>query len=111
MKRIRIATLSMAAAFLLGGCGTILNLKSGDPDVYGGVKKDVAYIQTPPADNSATQASGQGGAILVGIIAAEVGLSLIGDTLTLPIVVRMRRNDQASDTPAKPVSEEAGKSR
>jgi len=40
-----------------------------------------------------------------------VGLSLIGDTLTLPIVVRMRRNDQASDTPAKPVSEEAGKSR
>ena len=45
MKRIRIATLSMAAAFLLGGCGTILNLKSGDPDVYGGVKKDVAYIR------------------------------------------------------------------
>jgi uncharacterized protein YceK len=110
MKTIRIAVFAVTAAFLMSGCGTICNLKSGDPDIYGGVKKDVAFIQTPPSDpNSTTWGSGQAGAIFLAIIAAEMGLSLVADTLTLPLVVRMRQNEQASDNKAQPPADEAGR--
>ena len=102
MRTVRIALLVLPAVFLSNGCGTIRNLRSGDPDVYGGVKKDVEFIQTP--------GSGGGPELLV-IMAAETGLSLIADTLTLPLVVRMRQNEQTSDDKAQPTSDEAGKSR
>ena len=112
MKTVGIAAFAVTAAFLSSGCGTICNLKSGDPDIYGGVKKDVTFIQTPPSDpNSTIRASGQGGAIILAVIAAEMGLSLVADTLTLPLVVRMRQYEQASDDKTQPSGDEAGKSR
>jgi len=107
MKMIRIAVFAVTTAFLSSGCGTICNLKSGDPDIYGGVKKDVTYIQTP--SSNPTGVSGQGGVIILGIIAAEMGLSLVADTLTLPLVVRMRQNEQASDDKAQSPADKAGK--
>ncbi|HEY7311087.1 MAG TPA: hypothetical protein VH643_17110 [Gemmataceae bacterium] len=107
MKTVGIAALAVTAAFLLSGCGTICNLASGDPDIYGGVKKDVTFIQTPNSGG----VSGQGGAVILLVLAAETGLSLVADTLTLPLVVRMRRTDPASEDKAQPTGDEARKSR
>lgn len=92
MKTVWSAALVLVASLLTSGCGTILNLRSGDPNVYGGVAKDVEFIMTPQ------NLGGEGGgdpAILM-LMAGEVGLSLVGDTLTLPLVIRKKRNDGGS---------------
>jgi len=94
MKRIWIAALVVILA-LTSGCGTILNFRSGDPEVYGGIQKDVEFIMTPPAaGGGATNGSGPGGAAPLLIVAADAALSLVADTLTLPVLLRKRRMDQ-----------------
>jgi uncharacterized protein YceK len=106
MNKVSIAALAMTA-ILSNGCGTICNLKSDDPEVYGGIRKDVEYMRTPP-DSGNNQASGSGGdatGILV-ILMAEVGLSLVADTLTLPLVVRKRHKEHASESEANPAGAE-----
>ena len=106
MNKVSIAALAMIA-ILSNGCGTICNLKSGDPEVYGGIRKDVDYMMTPPASGN-NQASGSGGSaagILV-ILTAEMGLSLVADTLTLPLVVRKRHKEQAGESEANPAGAE-----
>lgn len=91
MKTIRIAAVVLLSPFFASGCGTILNLASGDPDVYGGLQKDVNYIQTPRSGGtSGVNVGGQAGMILFAAVAADTGLSLIADTLTLPLVFSMR---------------------
>lgn len=92
MKTVWNAALILVTSLLTSGCGTILNLRSGDPDVYGGVARDVEFMMTPQ------NVGGKGGgdpAILM-LVAGEVGLSLIGDTLTLPLVMRKKRIDDGS---------------
>jgi uncharacterized protein YceK len=102
MKTIWFAALVVIPAFLASGCGTMCNLSSRDPDVYGGVQKDVNYIQTPRGANFvATPSSAglpnigvnKGGPFLLALVLADTGLSLVGDTLTLPVVLLMRRGD------------------
>lgn len=97
MKRFWIAALVVIPA-LTSGCGTILNFRSGDPEVYGGIQKDVEFIMTPPAaGGGATNGSGPGGAAPLFIVAADAALSLVADTLTLPMVIRKRRVDQGKE--------------
>ena len=71
---------------LLAGCGTICNMaQEGGPQVYGGVAFDIALIgkeiQNPAP--SPEQAN------LMGVI--DFPLSLIGDTITLPITLLANR--------------------
>jgi uncharacterized protein YceK len=105
MKTARIAALVVIPAFLASGCGTISNLSSGDPDVYGGVQKDVNYIQTPRAANYVSSpapglpnvAVNKGGAFLLALAVADTGLSLVADSLTLPVVLYMRHSDPGKE--------------
>ncbi len=106
MRTVWITALVVISSLLTSGCGTILNLRSADPEVYGGVQKDVEWIMTPAAGGTGT-ASGGNPAELV-IIAAEVGLSLVGDTLTLPLVIRKRQQDGKGDAINTSACEKSG---
>jgi uncharacterized protein YceK len=85
MIKQAISAILMAAALLCGiGCGTIANLASGNPEVpYGGVQKDLTWLATPTSNEW-----GAGGSpAVVFILAAELGLSFVADTLTLPLAL------------------------
>jgi uncharacterized protein YceK len=81
------------AAVALSGCGTVLNLAGDDPYIYGGVQKDLAFIQTPRTE-PLSGGCGKGGAAFVGLVLADVSLSAIADTLTLPLAVYLRQNER-----------------
>jgi uncharacterized protein YceK len=89
MNTVWIAALILITALLTSGCGTIANLRSGDPEVHGGVAKDVEFIMTPQALGG----GGTGDLAVLMLVAGEVGLSLVGDTLTLPVVIHKKRMD------------------
>jgi uncharacterized protein YceK len=79
-----LPALALAAAIALaGGCGTICNLASNDPEPYGGVANDLSVLASPlnlcPND-------GEAALWALGIWAADVGVCLVADTLTLPLV-------------------------
>jgi uncharacterized protein YceK len=91
------------AVSLLGGCGTVFNLASKDPEIYGGPQKDFQFMMTP-RNGGATQAvavwplpSGSAStgapAWLFPLVLADIPLSFIGDTLTLPLAVYLRQNE------------------
>jgi uncharacterized protein YceK len=103
MKRAWIAVLCAVAAVLPTGCGTICNFAHGDPDVYGGVQKDVEFIQTPRTPGGGgVSIDNRGMAVLAALAFADTGLSLIADTLTLPLAIYMRHEDHASDDAVSP---------
>lgn len=103
MKTLWIAALGVIAPLLTSGCGTIANLRSGDPEVYGGVAKDVEFMMTPQT------LGGEGDSAVLMLMAGEVGLSLVGDTLTLPLVICKRRIDDGyMDKTTSSSSEERG---
>ena len=77
---VTVALLALSGS----GCGTIANLISRDPEVYGGLEKDVEYAQT------AEPQAGQSDKVVFILLAAEGTLTLLGDTLTLPIVLCRR---------------------
>lgn len=93
MKAILIVALTVIASLMTSGCGTVLNLRSGDPDVYGGVQKDWKFFMTPVFDGAGCS----GEVFFPLLVAADAGLSLIADTLTLPLVIHMRHVDQEED--------------
>ncbi len=92
MKRTGIGAILALAAALCSGCGTVFNLTDGvfqpnadpedsGPKVYGGVKADFDYFaggQTTGLDVSKASAV---------LLVAELPMTLIGDTLTLPIAI------------------------
>jgi uncharacterized protein YceK len=98
MKTIWVASCLACVGIFTCGCGTVFNLTSGDPDVYGGIQKDVTYIQTP--HNATVSVTGIGrwmGAFPLLLVAADAGLSVVADTVTLPLVILMRQNEHDSD--------------
>jgi hypothetical protein len=92
MTRTRLAAFLALAALLSNGCGSICNVVCKDPDVYGGVQKDIAATQH-------IHNGGKIGLFVLGIIGADTCLSAAGDTLTLPLVVYRRQKLPATDTP------------
>jgi uncharacterized protein YceK len=90
------------AALCASGCGTILNLASGDPQIYGGPQADVMFAltpgnwgsETPPASSRDGNPIGEGiaGAFPFLLVLADFPLSLVGDTFTLPLTIYMRQN-------------------
>jgi uncharacterized protein YceK len=104
MKRAWIAVLSAIAAASLGGCGTICNFAHGDPDIYGGVQKDVQFIQAPHTAVGGG-VSFQKGPVFAALVTADVGLSLVADTLTLPLAIYLRQNEHVSDDKDVPADE------
>src|SRR5262249_7527664 len=91
------------AAILLSGCGTVCNFATGDPEIYGGVQKDIAFIMTPPGPDQVprvNESPGKAAVFYVAVVFADACLSLVADTLTLPLAICLRQNDttaQAAD--------------
>jgi uncharacterized protein YceK len=83
------------AALLAGGCGTIANLKTGKPDFYGGVQKDVQFLGTPRPQPAGIGISNLGALVLL----VDLPLSVVGDTLTMPLAIyEWHRGGAHSDT-------------
>jgi hypothetical protein len=101
MKAAQAVLTAALAGVLPCGCGTVCNLVSGDPQVpYGGVQKDLDIIETP-GDHSLS-GSGKAGALVCAVLPVELGLSLVGDWVTLPLAVYLRQdrgNKQAVPPP------------
>jgi hypothetical protein len=91
MKAAHAALAAALAGVLPCGCGTICNLACGDPQIpYGGVQKDLDIIETP-GDHS-MGGSGKAGAIVLAVLPVELGLSFVGDWVTLPLAVYLRQD-------------------
>ena len=97
-KGTRGALAAALAAALLSGCGTIFNFASGDPELYGGVQNDLTFIQKPKETGPGV---GSGKAAFL-LLPVELTLSLVADTLTLPLAVYLRQRDYAVDDQAVP---------
>jgi uncharacterized protein YceK len=95
---------------LMVGCGTVVNFVDGRPEVYGGVQKDIKFIETPPKSDDCVQhdANGPAAAVAVAFVFADVGVSAVADTLTLPLVVYMRQDPHDTDLPGAPSRSVAG---
>lgn len=93
MRRLMAVLFALTVPVSLTGCGTVCNLAMGDPQPYGGVQKDAEFFQSwaPRPGPSGGQSAALGAAACLGIPSAEFGCSFVGDTLTLPAVVAVRR--------------------
>jgi hypothetical protein len=79
----------LAVALVPGGCGTILNFKNGNPEIYGGVAKDIEFAWTPhPSATASTSSAVQiDRRSLFLLWMADCGLSAVADTVTAPVVL------------------------
>jgi hypothetical protein len=100
MKGTCLVLVVMASlAMSVSGCGTVCNLASGEPEVYGGVARDVEF-----ATSSTKLDVGncrEFAAIVLGIWFADVLVSGAADTVTLPLVLTW---DRRASRAAWPVS-------
>jgi len=83
MKCTRIAVLVGISAFLVTGCGTISNLTTEQPELYGGVQKDIQLLETPHTEPSGIGIRNLGLLVLF----VDLPLSFMADTLTVPIAI------------------------
>ena len=93
MSAARTTALVAVVTALLRGCGTILNFASGDPQVYGGVQKDLGFCVSP-GDLGGKQ--GNGALFIAGLVFAEMGASLVADTLTLPRILYLHQHREGN---------------
>ena len=108
MRGTQGALLAAAGAVLLSGCGTAFNLASGDPDNYGGVRRDLKFADDATAKGGLWTGGGSTGGrrergeealVALGMLAlygADVGLSFVGDTVTLPLAAYLRHKHEAA---------------
>ena len=71
------------AALVASGCGTVANLKTGEPELYGGVQKDVQLLETPHTPEQGVGIRNLGPLVLF----VDLPLSFVGDTLTMPLAI------------------------
>jgi uncharacterized protein YceK len=103
MATARVILIAAMATGFLGGCGTVCNFASGDPAVYGGVVKDLEVVRSPlnVSPQSDSSSGGPALAVLAGVVCADIAVSAVADTLTLPLTIYLRQND-----PPPPASED-----
>ena len=96
MTRVWSTALAAAATALLGGCGTVANITlSGPPStggsmkVYGGVRRDMDIVRdcTTNPDHPKDNAKAICFATAVTVAALDLPLSVVADTITLPITI------------------------
>jgi hypothetical protein len=75
-------------ALCLNSCGTIANLASKDPQVFGGLQKDAELLTgVHPSPTPVVHGDGRAVLFFLALVAAEPCLTLVGDTVTLPLVL------------------------
>jgi uncharacterized protein YceK len=92
MAIARTVALVALATALLSGCGTVVNFAKGDPQIYGGAQKDVEFCLTP--NNLGN--SGPGAIVILGVLIADMGVSLVADTLTLPLIFYLNQHREGN---------------
>jgi uncharacterized protein YceK len=103
MKGVRGPLLAGAVAVLLSGCGTVCNLASGNPDNYGGVQRDLQFASDATDRGGLCRPrpgdTGWGAACVLALYGADLSLSFVADTLTLPLAtyLRQRHENPAGD--------------
>jgi hypothetical protein len=90
MPRTLIVAAVSIAALLAGGCGSVCNLVSKDPEVFGGPAVDAQILMTPLRDGGSAP-SGNGDAYVVAFIAADMVASCVVDVATIPLALWLRR--------------------
>jgi hypothetical protein len=98
-------TVLVAAALAVSsfGCGTVANLKSGHPEPYGGVQRDVAFLAGPSPfsfekrDFEKDNGDAIFAAVIMGFWGAEFCASGVADTLTLPFIARRAEEKERED--------------
>ena len=104
MKGTRGMLLAAALVVPLSGCGTVCNLASADPDNYGGVQRDLKVADDASA-NGGFLSGIQGGdarggafmaAFVLALYGADLTLSVVGDTLTLPLAAYLRNRHEGT---------------
>jgi hypothetical protein len=106
-RRALVLALSLAA-LLPAGCGTVCNLASSDPQVMGGLNKDLDTLKTFSWNLQATSTNGPNdysGVFFLGLTLAEVGATTVGDFLTAPL---LRWLQDEGDPPLLPPEPEPG---
>jgi uncharacterized protein YceK len=94
MNSTRIAVLVASFALSLSGCGTVANLKTGEPELYGGVQHDWQLLQTPQQQPSGIGIRNLGPLVLF----VDMPLCFVADTLTLPVaIVEWHRSEERKD--------------
>jgi uncharacterized protein YceK len=83
MTSPRILVVLAVSAIWVSGCGTIANLETGKPELYGGVQKDVELLETPRPQPHGIGIRNLGALVLF----VDLPLSAVGDTLTIPIAI------------------------
>jgi len=104
MRGIETACLAAVLACAAGGCGTFVNCTAGR-EIYGGVKQDLqngsnhlaeAYSGPCPSFSPFPENPSAGKQLLtrsfcagcgVGMLAVDLPISLVADTLTLPVTI------------------------
>ena len=95
----RITALLAVCALVVSGCGTVANLQTGKPDLYGGVQKDVEFLETPRPQPQGIGISNLGALVLF----VDLPLSVVADTLTIPLAIYEWHRDEGHSDPADPV--------
>ena len=107
----RLSLLPLLGSLLLAGsgCGTVLNFfngESGGPRrVYGGVQMDCQVAAEQLKDHPGLRPAQ--GIPLALCALLDLPLSLLGDTLTLPLVLSDQLHDLKADRPPAPAAEPA----
>jgi hypothetical protein len=83
MQRTQLVLFVLLTAVLTSGCGTVCNLISDDPAIYGGCEHDRLFAEVLHPQTHPSTAKGAVGMMLFPPFLLT--LDLIGDTLTLPI--------------------------
>jgi uncharacterized protein YceK len=99
--RIAVVCVVVASALTLAGCGTVDNIcleneQTGQVPmhIYGGVEADIRFLaEDPPGPRAAKPAVDP---FKVVYLAADLPLSFVADTVTLPITVPMTYVDRLS---------------
>jgi uncharacterized protein YceK len=74
-----VRLVALVACGAVCGCGTMQNLQGKEPTPFGGVSREVRYIRQ--GDGLVEDIVGRPLAVL------DLSLTLVGDTLTLPVVL------------------------
>jgi hypothetical protein len=98
--------LTIGSAWLLSGCGTVANFASLKPKVYGGVARDMKYLDDGMA--GMPRLGPKAVLVLVPVCCAIVGTELcctaLGDTMTLPLTKVLDKDWQLREA-EKPIPE------
>ena len=106
MRRLSLVLLPGALILAGSGCGTVLNFfngESGGPEhVYGGVRMDCQVAAEQLKDHPGLRPAQ--GIPLALCALLDLPLSLLGDTLTLPLVLSDRLHELTADRPPAPAA-------